>query len=331
MILSRGVLLATALVASYVALSAVSSALVVLLWKSGWLDWSEIPARARAGRLATLRLLPPAVIALLTVFVVFPLFLAEEPANPFEEVGPALVVVALIGIGLFVRSFILALRIVVNTRFIKSVWLPNATRLAVNDTSGVSAYRVELTQPVVALVGIWRPTFVVARVVADACTDKEMADMLRHERTHFLSHDNLKRLLITCAPDVLALTRYHRILANAWHDAAEDAADDAATHGDPRASMELAALLLKIASLAPTPTYKSATISPFIEADGLERRVRRLVSDHEPTRAKPSDHLAGAVLIAIAVAGSLLLFSRTARGVVHMIVEFVVSTGATGR
>src|SRR5262245_53389441 len=103
MFLSRAFLLAAALVASYVALSAVASALVVLLWKSGWLDWSEIPARARAGRLATLRLLPPIVIAVITIFFVFPLFAALEPVNEVEEVGPALLVVGLIGFGLILR------------------------------------------------------------------------------------------------------------------------------------------------------------------------------------------------------------------------------------
>src|SRR4030095_5659290 len=90
MILSRALLLATTLVASYVALSAVASALVALLWKAGWLDWSDIPARARAGRLATLRLLPPSVVAIVTIFFVFPLFLALAPVHDSERVGPGL-------------------------------------------------------------------------------------------------------------------------------------------------------------------------------------------------------------------------------------------------
>src|SRR4029453_3157085 len=129
MILSRALLLATTLVASYVALSAVASALVALLWKAGWLDWSDIPARARAGRLATLRLLPPSVGAIVTFFFVFLLFLAREPVHDSERVGPALLLVALIGLGLVARSLVTAQRIVLNTRDIKRAWLAGASPL----------------------------------------------------------------------------------------------------------------------------------------------------------------------------------------------------------
>ena len=331
MILSRALLLATAIVATYVALSAVVSAAVALLWKAGWLNWSEIPARARAGRLATLRLLPPIVVALVTIFFIFPLFVALEPVSDAEAVGPALLFVAIIGLGLVIRGAAVALRIVLNTRQIKRAWLRDATPLTARGARGIGAYRIVSPQPIVALVGIWQPSLVAAAVVVDNCTEIELANMLRHERTHFLSHDNLKRFLIACVPDVLALTRYHRTIASAWHDAAEDAADDAATQGEPYASMELAALLLKVASLAPSPTYASVTVSPFIESDSLERRVRRLVSDHRPTRAKPSDHFAGAVLISIALVASWMLFSSTARSIVHTVVESIVAAGASGR
>jgi beta-lactamase regulating signal transducer with metallopeptidase domain len=331
MILSRALLLATALVASYVASSAVVSAIVALLWKAGWLHWTDIPARARAGRLATLRLLPPSVLAIVTIFFIFPLFLALEPVSDSEAVGPALLLVSLIGLGLAVRSFITALRIVLNTRRIRRAWLPDAEPLQISNVKGIAAYRIESAQPIVALVGISRPSFVAAGIVVDACTENELANMVRHERTHLLAHDNLKRLLLACVPDVLSLTPYHRAIANAWHEAAEDAADDAATLGEPHARMELAALLLKVAGLAPSPTYASVTISPFIAAHGLERRVRRLVSDQLPTRARPSDHFAGAVLIGIALLASMMLFSSTARSIVHTAIETVVAAGARGR
>jgi beta-lactamase regulating signal transducer with metallopeptidase domain len=331
MILSRALLLATALVASYVALSAVASALVALLWKAGWLDWSDVPARARAGRLATLRLLPPSVVAIVTIFFVFPLFLALEPVHDSERVGPVLVLIALIGLGLVARSLVTATRIVLNTHDIKRAWLSGVSPLTLSRAQGIAAYTIESAQPVVALVGIARPFFVAARIVVDSCSESEIASMLRHERTHLLSHDNLKRLLMACVPDVLALTPYHRTIAGAWHDAAEDAADDAATLGEPHACMEMAALLLKVAALAPSPTYASVTVSPFIDSDGLERRVRRLVSDHTPTRAKPTDHFAGAILIGIALVASSMLFSSTARSIVHTAIETAVVVGAPGR
>jgi hypothetical protein len=331
MILSRALLLAMAIVASYVALSGLVSVIVALLWNAGWLNWSDIPARARAGRLATLRLLPPSVLVLVTVFFVFPLFVALEPPHEFEAVGPALIAVGLIGMGLAIRAVTTAAGILITTNRIKRLWLRGATPLTLGGAAGIAAYKIESAEPIVALVGIWRPAFVVARVVVDVCTESELANMARHERTHYLAHDNLKRLLMACVPDVLALTPYHRSIADAWHDSAEDAADDAATHGDPRARLDLAALLLKVASLAPSMRRSVATASAFIDANGLGRRVRRLVTDHSPTRTKPSDHFAGAILIGIALLISTLLFSSTARSIVHTAVEAVVAAGAPGR
>ncbi|MGH9199906.1 MAG: M56 family metallopeptidase [Vicinamibacterales bacterium] len=331
MILSRAVLLVTAIVASYVALSALASTIVALLWKAGWLNWTKLPARARAGRLATLRLLPATVMALVTITFVFPLFLAMEPRHEFEEVGPALLIVGLVGVGLVVRAVVTAARTVAATRRIRRRFLQNATPLTLTGVSGITSYTIESTQPIVALVGIWRPAFVAARIVVEACTESELANMVRHERTHFIARDNLKRLLMACVPDLLAFTPYHRAIGTAWHDAAEDAADDAVTQSEPRARLELAQLLLKVANLAPSPSYVSATVSPFIDAHGLERRVRRLVTDQSEPLAKPSDHLAGAVLIGIALLVSTLLFSSNARSIVHSAVEAVVAAGAQGR
>jgi hypothetical protein len=69
----------------------------------------------------------------------------------------------------------------------------------------------------------------------------------------------------------------HEEIIDAWHHAAEDAADDATTGGEAIARTELAALLLKIVRLAPAPAWDAAVVSPFVEQHGLERRVRRLL------------------------------------------------------
>jgi hypothetical protein len=54
-------------------------------------------------------------------------------------------------------------------------------------------------------------------------------------------------------PDLLRWTPMHREIVDAWHHAAEDAADDATTGGEAMARAELAALLLKVVRLAPAP------------------------------------------------------------------------------
>ena len=48
------------------------------------------------------------------------------------------------------------------------------------------------------------------------------------------------------------------------------------------ARADLAALLVKIAGLAPMAPWTAATVSPFVEADGLDRRVRRLLDEDAP-------------------------------------------------
>jgi hypothetical protein len=78
-------------------------------------------------------------------------------------------------------------------------------------------------------------------------------------------------------PDALRHTPIHTEMLEAWHLAAEDAADDATTRGDAEARADLAALVLKVVRLAPSPSWRSAVVSPFVEEFGLERRVRRLL------------------------------------------------------
>ena len=130
----------------------------------------------------------------------------------------------------------------------------------------------------VALVGVFSPRLVAARTVIDACSAEELAAIVAHERGHLHARDNFKRWLLTCAPDVMRWTRAHASIVAAWRDAAEYAADDAATCGEEEARVDLAALLLKIARLAPPRFATPAAVSPFADKEGLDRRVRRLLT-----------------------------------------------------
>jgi beta-lactamase regulating signal transducer with metallopeptidase domain len=153
---------------------------------------------------------------------------------------------------------------------------------------------------------------VAARSVIEACSAAELAVIVAHERGHLSSRDNLKRLLIACAPDALRWTAIHRRIAAAWSDAAEDAADDAATLGDAAARIDLAALLIKIARLTPSPAWPAATVSPFVEPNGLDRRVRRLLEDAvTPTPVGSRRATASLLLIAMGLATAALTRTET--------------------
>jgi beta-lactamase regulating signal transducer with metallopeptidase domain len=170
----------------------------------------------------------------------------------------------------------------------------------------VPAYVVDAPSPMVALVGVFSPQLIAARTVIDACSAEELAAIVAHERGHLHAHDNLKRWLLACAPDVLRWTTAHQSIVAAWRDAAEYAADDAATRGKEEARVDLAALLLKIARLAPPRFATPAGVSTFADKEGLDRRVRRLLTpSHEQLTASwqllvPT--VLGAAVLAVAVA-----------------------------
>jgi beta-lactamase regulating signal transducer with metallopeptidase domain len=159
----------------------------------------------------------------------------------------------------------------------------------------------------VALVGVFAPKLIAARSVVDACSRGEIAQIVAHERGHFDARDNLKRWIMASLPDALRWTPMHRDIVDAWHYAAEDAADDAATNGDAPARVELAALLLKIVRLAPEPSWDTAIVSPFVENHGLERRVKRLLRPElEPPAPWAIVPMALASILAVAIVAAVV-------------------------
>jgi beta-lactamase regulating signal transducer with metallopeptidase domain len=145
------------------------------------------------------------------------------------------------------------------------------------------------------MVGVFNPKLLASNSVINVCTANEIACIAGHERGHFDARDNLKRWIMASLPDMLRWTAVHREIVDAWHDAAEDAADDATTGGEAMARAELAALLLKVVRLAPAPLWKAAVVSPFVEQHGLERRVRRLLRTRAGTAGAACDRTADRV------------------------------------
>jgi beta-lactamase regulating signal transducer with metallopeptidase domain len=147
-----------------------------------------------------------------------------------------------------------------------------------------------------------------ARTIVDACSPAELAAIVGHERGHLHARDNLKRWIMGWLPDALRWMPMHGEIVAAWHHAAEDAADDSATGRDAAARAELAALLLKVVRLAPHPLWNAAVVSPFVEREGLDRRVRRLLQPEleppAPIAIVPILGLAGIVVAAIAAMSS---------------------------
>jgi Zn-dependent protease with chaperone function len=321
--MTRPMLIVTVALASYAALNLLASLALALLWRSGAPALPIAPA-ARARRLAWLRAVPGIGAASLTALVVVPAFVTFEPFAAAEPVGPVALLLAAVAAAQAAASAWLAVATTTRTRAVARRWLRSSQPLDVDPPAGVPAFTIDSPAPVVALVGVFAPRLVAARSVIDTCSAEELARIVAHERGHVQAHDNLKRWLMACAPDALRWTPVHGEMAAAWHDAAEDAADDVAAGGEAAARTDLAALLVKIARLTSAPSWPAATVSPFVEQDGLERRVRRLLSATEGPGPRfnplvPAGLAAGA---AIALAASDPAILKGVYDVVEAVIVF---------
>ena len=105
-----------------------------------------------------------------------------------------------------------------------------------------------------ALVGVLRPRLLVTRGLVAALTDEELAASIAHEVGHSRARDNLKRLLMRAAPDLLTATPAARAIERRWASAAEHRADRMAADDSPVARCALASALVKVARLTPAMT-----------------------------------------------------------------------------
>jgi beta-lactamase regulating signal transducer with metallopeptidase domain len=313
--------------ASYAGVSTLVAAAAAAVWRAGLIERDSPSPATRAWRLVALRALPFVVGALVTAIVVTPGYLAFEPDHETEEVGPVLIALAMLGAVLLGTGLLIALRAVIATWRLERQWLQSASAIHFTPPASIPAYVIETLTPVVALIGVFSPKLVAARSVIEVCSACELAQIVAHERGHLRSRDNLKRWLIAAAPDLLRWTRLHDEIESAWYNAAEDAADDAATSGDVVARTDLAALLVKIAGLGPAAPWSAATVSPFVESDSLDRRVRRLLEDEAtpaPSIWPAFARIAGVCATALMIAG---LFSATALESAHRVVETIIDFG----
>jgi len=324
--MSRPMLLAAVALASYALLSNLASLMAMAAWQSGWLSRQEGPPAIRTRRLVMLRAFPAAAAGIVVSLLVMPAFVIFEPVRATEPVGPVLIGLALAGLGLLGTGFATAATSALATWRVERRWLRAARPLDFDPPAGVPAYAVDSFTPIVALVGVFAPKLIAARTIIDACNQDELARIVAHERGHLRARDNLKRWLMACAPDLLRWTPAHHAIVLAWDDAAEDAADDAATAGQEVARLDLAALLVKVARLSAGPGWTAATISPFIERDRLDRRVRRLLSSTQHPgahRSAPVQVLVGTAIVVVLTIAS----SPAAMKTVYEAVEAVVAFG----
>lgn len=325
--MTRTALIVLVSLSAYTLLNLAISVATAIVWRTRAIAPATLPPIVRARRLLQLRLMPSVAAAAITLFVITPAFAIFEPPSAGEETGPvleAVAVLALIQIGLAVFA---AMRSAMVTTRIEREWLRSSELIHASRSAGLRAFAIQSASPMVALVGVFAPKLIAARTVVDACTPEEIACIVAHERGHFDARDNLKRWIMASLPDALRWTPIHHEIVDAWHHAAEDAADDAATGGHAVARAELAALLLKIVRLAPAPAWNAAIVSPFVEHHGLERRVRRLLQPE----IEPPAPLAIVPMVAVTTIAIAMVTAMSSPAALKRIFETLEHLVAFGR
>jgi hypothetical protein len=323
--MTRTAIIAMVGLAAYCLLDLAVSLVVALFWRARAVAPSHLRPAVRARRVLQLRLTPVIASLTITLLMVVPAFALFEPMHTEEEFGPLVATcagIALVRLAAAIATGAWNLRL---TRRVEREWLRAST--AIESGSAMRAFMIDASSPIVALVGVFRPTLVAARSVIEACSVEEIAAIVGHERGHFEARDNFKRWLMSSLPDTLRHTPIHGEMLDAWHHASEDAADDAATGGDAQARADLAGLLLKVIRLAPNPLWKSAVVSAFVERDGLERRVRRLLQPE----LEPPAPVALAPIIALALLGAGVVTTLSSPSILKTIFATFETLVAFGR
>jgi Zn-dependent protease with chaperone function len=301
------------LLASYGLCNLLLSVAVGALWRAG----GFLPLK-RADALLALRLLPAAGSALAVLTVVLPAFLLYEPAHADDKPGALLVVAAGLALLVIFDGIRRAARAARAARALVRSAPPLRTE-AFEDGARVSL--VNLSEPVVAVVGGWRQRIVAAHCVAAACDGEEFRQVVAHETAHIDARDNLKLLALLAVPDVLAWLPAGRALNAQWQAAAEIEADERASGADPHKRVALASALIKVARLAIAGPRSARGAHANEPGDGLEQRIKRLLAPPAGgAPAFPGRRIATSALLVPLLAVPLYAF-------VHRVIEFLVAFG----
>jgi Zn-dependent protease with chaperone function len=325
--MSRTALIVMVSLSAYGLLDIAVSMLVAIVWRTRAVAPASLPPAVRAKRLLQLRMVPAAAAAAIALLVLTPAFVIFEPPSNGEPIGPVFALFAAVALLQLSLAAFTAVRSLWITRRIERGWLRTSRAIDASRSAGLRAFEIELPSPMVALVGVFAPKLIASSAVLDACSAEEIASIAGHERGHFDARDNLKRWIMASLPDMLRWTPLHREIIDAWHHAAEDAADDATTSGEPLARAELAALLLKIVRLAPSPVWDAAVISPFVEQHGLKRRIRRLLQPE----LEPPAPLAIVPLLAVTAITIAMLAAISSPATLEVIFDTIENLVAFGR
>ena len=279
-----------------------------------------------------LRLLPAAVATSFAVIVFVPSYWRYEPRESVEGFAVTLTACALGALAIVASGAARGVSAWWRARRRTMLWMRTSHRADLRVAGAASstlppAFIVDADQAVMALVGVLRPRLLVTRGLIDALTEDELAASVAHELGHSRAWDNLKRLLMRAAPDLLAPTAAARAIERRWASAAEHAADRMCGHADAAARCALASALVKVARLTPPEPLVAEPISTLVGGGEIASRVRLLLDDDRaasPDRRRRRLRWIGVAAIAATAAASLAVAYAPLLHTVHEATEVVV-------
>jgi Zn-dependent protease with chaperone function len=260
--------------------------------------------RAAARLLLMIRLFPPGFALFAVAMLCIPSYCRLEPKIAAESVGWPCLGAALLGVAVWGMSLTRATRAAARSlRYVRQCQRSARRACLAADRSDV--WLVETPAPVLALARIFRPRVLISSNIVRALSGHELGVVLRHERAHGASRDNIKRLALLLAPGLLPFASGFGAIERQWAKFAEWAADDRAVAGNSLRSLSLAAALVRIARMgmaAPSPL-----LSSFADRRDLPERVDRLL--HTPPCEAPvrrtASCITGTALLAAMIAAML--------------------------
>ncbi len=225
----------------------------------------------------------PSAFAIVFVAALFvPSYLAYEPRESVEGFDLTLTAMAIAALALWIIGMARALRAWRGANTRAAEWMRHARPIALEGTN-LPAFEIDADAPLMALVGILRPRLFVTRGLIDALTAEELGASVTHEIGHSRAWDNVKRLAMRAAPDLLGESDAAQTLERRWAAAAERRADACAAGGAARCA--LASALVKVARLMPSTIPDiGEPISTLVSGGDLAARVEGLLDDRTPAR-----------------------------------------------
>jgi beta-lactamase regulating signal transducer with metallopeptidase domain len=221
-----------------------------------------------AGTLFTLRVLPLAASAFITITLAIPAFLRLESNSIDEDLGT--IVFCIVALVILAAGAYRAAKAHLDTSRVVAEWMKGAHPLDVGAIT--PALGVKSGAPPLLLVGIAVPQVVVSETAVALLTHDELRLALQHEMVHMRSCDNLKKLLFHCVP-FPGMSN----LENTWQEATELAADCDAVSNRGEA-IDLAAALLKLAQSAPLQSAPALATGLVSDTMLVKSRVEALLN-----------------------------------------------------